>query len=57
MCTECVQTQGSSHENPDHDCIGIPLAAIFGYVMGKIGEDLLEKGWSISVARSSGMRL
>jgi hypothetical protein len=47
---------GSSHEEPDSDCIRIHLAAIFGYMVGNIGEHLLEKIRSISVARSSGMR-
>jgi hypothetical protein len=35
----------------------ISLAAIVGYVVGDICEHLLEKIWSILVARSSGMRL
>jgi hypothetical protein len=35
----------------------IPLAAIFGYVVGNIGEHVLEKIGSISMARSSGTRL
>jgi hypothetical protein len=35
----------------------IPLAAIFGYVVGDICEHLLEKIWSILVARSSETKL
>jgi hypothetical protein len=35
----------------------IPLAAIFGYVVGDICEHLLEKIWSILVARSLETRL
>jgi hypothetical protein len=57
MCTECVQTRGSSHEKSDHDCIGIPLAAFFGYDGEDIGELLLEKIGSIFMVRSLGMRL
>jgi hypothetical protein len=34
VCTDCLQTRGSSHEESDADCIGIPLAAIFQYVVG-----------------------
>jgi hypothetical protein len=48
---------GSSHEGSYLGCIGIPLAAITGYVVVDTGEHLLEKVWSISVARSSGTRL
>jgi hypothetical protein len=54
MCIECVQPRGSSHEESDSDYIGIPLAAIFGYVVGNIREHLLEKMCSILIARSSG---
>jgi hypothetical protein len=57
MCTKCVQTQGSSYEGSDPVCISILLAAIFGYVVGNIGEHVLEKIGSISMARSSGTRL
>jgi hypothetical protein len=57
VCTECLQTQGSSHEGSDPDCIGIPLAIIFGYVVGDVELHLLEKVWSILVARSLEMRL
>jgi hypothetical protein len=35
----------------------ISLATIFGYVVGYIGAHLLDKVWSILVARSSGTRL
>jgi hypothetical protein len=35
----------------------IPFAAIFGYVVGNIGEHILEKILSILIARSSGTRL
>jgi hypothetical protein len=52
-----VQTRGSSHEVSDLGCISIPLAAIFGYVVEKIGEHVLEKIVSISMARSSETRL
>jgi hypothetical protein len=54
MCTECAQTRGSSHEESDSDCIGITLAAIFGYVVGDVVAHLLEEVWSILLARSSG---
>jgi hypothetical protein len=37
VCTECVQTRGSSHEGSDPGCISIPLAPVFGYVVGNIG--------------------
>jgi hypothetical protein len=57
MCTECVQTQGSGHEGSDPRCIGIHLAAIFGYVVGYIGVHLLENVWSILLGRSLGTRL
>jgi hypothetical protein len=46
-----------SHEGCDPGCVSIPLVAILGYVVGDICEHLLEKIWSILVARSSGMRL
>jgi hypothetical protein len=46
-----------SHEGCDPDRVSIPLAEIFGYVVGDICEHLLEKIWSILVARSSGTRL
>jgi hypothetical protein len=48
---------GSSHEKSDHDCIGIRLAAFFGYDGEDIGELLLEKIGSIFMVRSSGMGL
>jgi hypothetical protein len=48
---------GSGHEGSDPGCIGIPLAVIFGYVVGYIGVHLIEKVWSILVARSSETRL
>jgi hypothetical protein len=54
VCTGCVQTWGSNHEESDPDCIGIPIAAIFGYDGEDIVELLLEKIWSISMARSTG---
>jgi hypothetical protein len=54
VCTECVQTRGNSHEGSDPSCISIPLAGIFGYVVGNIGDHVLEKIGSISMARSSG---
>jgi hypothetical protein len=57
VCIECVQTWGSSHEGCDPGCISILLAAILGYVVGDICEHLLEKIWSILVARSSETRL
>jgi hypothetical protein len=38
-------------------CIGIPLAMIFGYAIAYIRVHLLEKDWSILVARSSETRL
>jgi hypothetical protein len=57
MCTKYMQTWGNGHEGSDLGCIGIPLAAIFGYIVGYIGAHLLEKVWSILVARSSGTRL
>jgi hypothetical protein len=53
VCTGCMQTQGHDHEGLDLGCIGIPLADIFGYVVGDIGVHLLGKIESISVARSS----
>jgi hypothetical protein len=37
--------------------MSIPLAMIFGYVVGNIGEHVPEKIVSILMARSSGMRL
>jgi hypothetical protein len=38
MCTGCVQTRGSSHEESDPSCIGIPLVVIFGYsLLGTYG--------------------
>jgi hypothetical protein len=57
MCTECLQTRGSSHEGSDPGCIRIPHAAMFGYVVGDVVAHLLEKVWRILVARSSGTRL
>jgi hypothetical protein len=47
VCRECAQTRGSSHEGSDSGCVSIPLAAIFGYVVGNIGEHILEKIGSI----------
>jgi hypothetical protein len=55
MCIECVQTRGSNHEGCDPGCVSIPLAAIFGYVVGNIGDHILGKIGSISMVRSSGM--
>jgi hypothetical protein len=55
MCIECVQTRGSNHERCDPGCVSIPLAAIFGYVVGNIGDHILGKIGSISMVRSSGM--
>jgi hypothetical protein len=52
-----VQTQGSSHEGSDPGCVSIPLVAIFGYVVGNIGEHVLEKIGSILMARSLETRL
>jgi hypothetical protein len=52
-----VQPRGNSHEGSDPGCIRIPLAAIFGYIVGNVVAHLLEKVCSILVARSSGMRL
>jgi hypothetical protein len=57
VCRECVQTRGSSHEGSDPGCVSIPLAAIFGYVVGNIVEHVLEKIGSILMARSSKTRL
>jgi hypothetical protein len=57
VCTECVQTCGSSHEGSDPGCVSIPLVVIFGYDVGDICEHLLDKTGIISMARSSGMRL
>jgi hypothetical protein len=57
VCIECVQTWVSSHEGSDPGCVSIPLVVIFGYDVGDICEHLLEKIGSISMARSSGMRL
>jgi hypothetical protein len=57
MCTGCVQTQCSTHEESDPDCIEIHLATIFGYVGGDIGELLLENIWITEMARSSGTGL
>jgi hypothetical protein len=37
--------------------VSIPLAVIFGYIVGNIVEHILEKIGSISMARSSGTRL
>jgi hypothetical protein len=45
VCTGCVQTWGSSHEESDSDCIGFSLAVIFGYVVGDVVAHLLEKFW------------
>jgi hypothetical protein len=45
------------HEGSDSSFILIPLAVIFGYVVGNIGEHVLEKIGSILMARSSGTRL
>jgi hypothetical protein len=42
-----VQRWGSDHEGSDLGCIGIRLAAIFGYVVGYLEVYLLEKVWSI----------
>jgi hypothetical protein len=53
MCAGCVQTRGSSHEESGSDCIGIPLATNFGYDGEDIGELLMEKFHSISIARLS----
>jgi hypothetical protein len=52
-----VQTRGSSHEGSDPGCVSILLAAIFGYVVGNIGEHVLDKIGSILMARSLEMRL
>jgi hypothetical protein len=57
VCTECVQTRGSSIEGSDPGCVSISLEAIFGYVVGNIREHVLEKIVSILMARSSGTRL
>jgi hypothetical protein len=57
MCTGYEQSRGSRHEESDPDCIEIRLVAIFGYVREDIGDLLLEKIWSILMARSSGMGL
>jgi hypothetical protein len=57
MYTECKQTRGNSLEGFDPGCVSIPLAAIFGYVVGNIGEHVIEKILSILMARSSGTRL
>jgi hypothetical protein len=54
MRTECVQTQGSSHEESDSDYIGVPLVEIFGYDIEDIGEIVLGKIGGISMPRSSG---
>jgi hypothetical protein len=35
MSTESMQTRGCSREESDSDYIGIPLAVIFGYVVGE----------------------
>jgi hypothetical protein len=48
-----VHTRGNSNEEPDSDCIRIPLAVIFGYDGENIGELPLEKIGSILIARSS----
>jgi hypothetical protein len=53
MCTECVQTRGSSLEELDSDYIGIPPADIFGYDGEDIGELVLGKIGGISTAISS----
>jgi hypothetical protein len=47
----------SDHEGSNPGCIGIPLAAIFGYVVGYIVAHLLEKFWSILLARILETRL
>jgi hypothetical protein len=47
MCTGCVWTRGSGLEESNPSCIGIPFAAIFGYVVRDIGAHLLEKIESI----------
>jgi hypothetical protein len=48
-----VHTRGNINEEPDSDCIRIPLAAIFGYDGENIGELTLENIGSILIARSS----
>jgi hypothetical protein len=57
MLSGCVQTTDSSHGGCCPYCIGTPLGVIFGYDVGDICEHLLEKIWSILMARSSGTRL
>jgi hypothetical protein len=52
-----MQTLGNSHEGSDPGCVSILLAVIFGYVVGNIGEHVLEKIGCILMARSSEMRL
>jgi hypothetical protein len=57
VCIECMQIWGSGYDRSDPGCIGIPLTAIFGYVVGYIGAHLLQKVWSMLVFRSLQMRL
>jgi hypothetical protein len=57
MLSRCVHTTVSSHGRWCPCCIGTPLGVIFRYDVGDICEHLLEKIGSISMARSSGMRL